>query len=98
MYKYLHGEYKVDCEDMLPLKHSHRTREHSLSLEKQRHPKGAAGSVRSHFFSQRVVNEWNRLPEDVISAQTLNAFKSRLDKHWRNHPLRFDFKAKDDVY
>ncbi len=98
VYKYLHGEYKVDCKDMLPLKHSTRTRGHSLCLEKQRHEKGAAGSVRSHFFSQRVVNEWNQLPEDVVSAQTLNAFKSRLDKHWRNHPLRFDYKAKDDVY
>ena len=36
---------------------------------------------RSNFFSVRVVNSWNQLPEEVISAKTVNSFKNRLDKH-----------------
>ena len=36
---------------------------------------------RSNFFSIRVVNSWNQLPEEVISAKTVNSFKNRLDKY-----------------
>ena len=37
-------------------------------------------NVRASFFSQRVVNDWNKLPNDVVSADSVNAFKNRLDK------------------
>ena len=37
-------------------------------------------NIRASFFSQRVVNDWNRLPNDVVSAESVNAFKNRLDK------------------
>jgi hypothetical protein len=43
-------------------------------------------SVRSNFFSQRVVNTWNSLPESVITAPTVNSFKSRLDAFWKDSP------------
>ena len=32
-----------------------------------------------HFFTNRVVNIWNQLPEGIVSAKTLNIFKSKLD-------------------
>lgn len=38
--------------------------------------------LRKATFSQRVVNGWNKLPENVVTAPSLNAFKSRLNKHW----------------
>ena len=28
------------------------------------------------------MSEWNKLPEEVAAAETVNAFKNRLDK-WR---------------
>jgi len=28
------------------------------------------------------VNEWNKLPQTVIEATSVNAFKNRLDRHW----------------
>jgi len=31
-------------------------------------------------FSNRVVNIWNSLPNWVVSANTTNTFKARLDK------------------
>jgi len=37
-------------------------------------------NIRASFFSQRVVNDWNKLPNDVVSADSVNAFKNRLDK------------------
>ena len=35
-------------------------------------------------FSQRTINDWNNLPADVVDAPALNAFKNRLDEHWKN--------------
>jgi len=31
------------------------------------------------FFSARIVNIWNSLPNLVVDACTVNAFKARLD-------------------
>jgi len=39
-------------------------------------------NVRKFFFNHRMVPHWNGLPEHVITAQSTNAFKKRLDKHW----------------
>ena len=36
--------------------------------------------LRKHFFTARIVNIWNSLPNSVVDASTVNAFKARLDK------------------
>ena len=36
-------------------------------------------SIETMFFSQRVVNLWNRLPATVVEASSVNSFKKRLD-------------------
>ena len=33
------------------------------------------------------------LPENVVNAPSLNAFKSRLNKHWYWHPNKFEAKC-----
>ena len=33
-----------------------------------------------HFFANRVVNNWNSLPDSVVDATQTNAFKKRLDE------------------
>jgi len=49
-----------------------------MKLKKRR----ATLLIRSKFFSNRVVTAWNKLPQDVMTAETTNAFKNRLDRHW----------------
>ena len=33
-----------------------------------------------YFFSNRVVNRWNKLDQQVVCVTSLNAFKNDLDK------------------
>jgi hypothetical protein len=79
-YKYLHNYYDVDVQKILPLALPGKTRGHSLKLTKRNCRTG----VRQNSFGFRVVNLWNSLPEDVVSAPSVNAFKSRFDKHYRD--------------
>ena len=34
---------------------------------------------RHYFFNNRVVNDWNELPDSLIDASTTNIFKKELD-------------------
>ena len=35
-------------------------------------------------FASRVCEEWNRLGDGIVSAETVNVFNTRLDHHLRN--------------
>ena len=32
---------------------------------------------------------WNNLPEEVVLAPNVNSFKSRMNNHMMNHPVKF---------
>ena len=40
---------------------------------------------RKNYFSYRVVNTWNKLPEHLIEVRSLNNFKAKLDMYWTNN-------------
>ena len=40
--------------------------------------------LRKYFFSHRVVSHWNGLPQHVVEAPSVNCFKARLDRHWKD--------------
>ena len=37
-----------------------------------------------NFFSFRIVNIWNSLPQEIVMASSVNCLKGRLDRHWSN--------------
>ena len=49
--------------------------------------------IRKYSFSARIVNIWNSLPNQVVDVNTVNLFKTRLDKFWRFQNVVFDFTA-----
>ena len=40
--------------------------------------------LRKFYFTNRVVNAWNSLPDHVVLSETVNTLKSRLDKFWQH--------------
>ncbi|KFW72379.1 hypothetical protein AS28_00767, partial [Pygoscelis adeliae] len=40
--------------------------------------------IRRHFFTERVVKPWNRLPGEVVDAPSLSVFKRHLDNALNN--------------
>ena len=65
-------------------------RGHKFTMEHER----LYTSNRSNFFVNRIVNNWNSLPREVVGAGSLNAFKNLLDSLWSNQDLLYnDYRA-----
>ncbi len=88
-YKILHQEYDINQEIFFKPPADKRTRGHSMKLFKDR----VTNATRSHFFSNRVIDMWNDLPEEVVSAKDVDMFKEKLDKHWASKEWLYDFEA-----
>ena len=93
VYKIIHNIYDHESVPHL-LKNneiSQRTgnRGHSLKLFTQR----AKLNLRKNVFPIRITEPWNSLPDTVVTAKSLNSFKTRLDKFWYNQDILYDFEA-----
>ena len=93
VYKILQEKYDPQLPNIL-VKHreavpeANYTRGHSQKLYKRKHRL----EVRKYNFTLRVVDPWNSLPENVVSAPSINSFERRLDKFWAQQDLKYDFK------
>ncbi len=54
------------------------TRSHNMKLIKPQFE----SELRKHAFSQRIIDDWNSLSENILASESLEMFKGRLDKHW----------------
>lgn len=86
VFKLMKGFSKVDYSKFFTLAANKNTRGHDLKLKKNR----SKLDIRKYFFSQRVVDKWNRLPQSVVDATSVNSFKNRYDKHIEEYYLPSD--------
>jgi len=76
VYKIISGKEGVDSSKFFTLaSNDHGLRGHQFKLYKQ----SSRLNIRRNFFSQRVINDWNRLTSHVVEAPSVNSFKNRLD-------------------
>ena len=50
------------------------------------------------MFSNRVVNTWNSLSEEVVDAPSLDSFKNRFDKYWETQNIVYSYKEMLDFH
>ncbi len=80
VHKILHGSLEgVQWRDFFQMADTSRLRGHSLKLKEERSRLG----LRTFTFSQRVVNMWNDLPADIVTAPTTKVFKKLLEAHFK---------------
>ena len=44
--------------------------------------------MRKFNFINRVISVWNTLPDTVVSANTVDTFKARLDRFWSGQEVK----------
>ena len=77
VFKIVNGYEDVDRNMFFKLKEGSRTRGHKVALVKEQ----CRLDMRKYSFSQRVINEWNKLPNDCVNASSVNMFKNRIDRY-----------------
>ena len=87
VYKILKGIDNIEA-DIFFVPGNPRTRGHSKKLYKPKCKK----EVRKNVFSNRIIDNWNTLTEDIVSSKTLKTFKERLDKHWEKFWYKIGIK------
>ena len=74
VYKIVSGKYDSAITPTLIISDTHRTRGNDLRLQKSR----LKYDMRKFYFTNRVVNQWNSLPNWVITASNTKIFKNEL--------------------
>ena len=89
VYKILTIKYDSRVNLYLEKQQDSITRGHSLKLVNNRYHY----DLRKLPFAPRIVNVWNSLLEIVISADTTDTFRRRLDKFWQHQDILYDYKV-----
>ena len=79
VFKILNGYENIDRNMFFSLKKDSRTRGHEVTLVKDQ----SRLDIRKHSFSQRTINEWNKLSTDCVTASSVNMFKNKVDTYLR---------------
>ena len=73
----MNGYENIDTYIVFTVKEERRTRGHGVTLAKKQ------CKLDIKKFSQRLVNEWNRLSADCVGASSVNIFKNNIDIYLR---------------
>jgi hypothetical protein len=89
MCKMIKGKYNKTSCDFIKLWTNQTRRScnrgHGFNLFPQR----VKLDLRKHSFTVRTSEIWNNLPDHVVNAKTLNAFKNRLEE-WVDQEIKCD--------
>jgi len=92
VYKIVSGKYDSAITPTLIISDIHKTRGNDLRLQKSR----LKYNMRKFYFTNRVVDQWNSLPNWVVTANNTKIFKKRIDQYWQHQDIIFDFRAQTE--
>ena len=82
MFKILSVKYDIAVTTRVNREYNSITRGNDLRLQKHR----TKYDLQKYFFTNRALHVWNSLPNHVVLSDTVNTFKSKLDKFWQHQP------------
>jgi len=74
-YKIITDKEGLNAKLFFDVKTDSTTRGHKFKLQKRY----SKLDIRKYSFSRRIVNNWNKLPADVVASTTTNQFKNKID-------------------
>jgi len=80
VWKIISGYENIDRTSFFELEENGITRNNGFKIVGKRFQT----EIARNWFTYRVVNEWNRLPNFVVNSKTLDTFKKRIDDFYRN--------------
>ena len=93
VFKLVNDFYYYDSSALLTFRENSTTRGNGQKLFKSR----SRLDIRKYSFSNRVVDIWNSLPDDVINAESVFTFEKRLDNHWKDQDIYYNWEAELDI-
>ena len=88
-YKILSGKYDTNVVPTLKTSGIQATRDNDLRIFKTRFKY----DLRKFYFTNRVVDAWDSLPNWIVMANRTNTFKRRLDTCWQDQEIIYNFRA-----
>lgn len=70
-------------QNIFQMEESSRTRGHTKKIFKKR----CRLEIRKNFFSFRVIDNWNSLPQNIVDAKDVKQFEILLDNFWKHNIL-----------
>ena len=87
VYKIAHNFYdKASVESLFNFSNNTRLRGHNFKILK----KCTNKSKYHRFFTNRVINQWNDLPSNIVNSKTINDFKNNFDKYNKDIHFKID--------
>ena len=88
VYKIIHNYYDTGASVKSNFDPVGSTRCNKFKLRKD-----MSNDIRKYSFCYRVVNVWKSLLDYMVEADSVNSFKSRLDKYWANQEFVFNLNS-----
>ena len=87
-YKILAGKYDPNVSSILSLNNNQACRGHKKIFYKRRPRLG----IRKYSICYGILDIWNRLPSEIVEAKSVYSFERRLDKFFKDQPIKFNFQ------
>ena len=75
-FKIYNDNYRLDSRNFFKKSTDMSTRGHEHKLAKSY----SRTDIRKHFFTNRVIDNWNSLSNDIVNANNISQFKERLEQ------------------
>jgi hypothetical protein len=94
VYQIIQGHYDPEASTIIKLMNDTEQRFSTRTNSRKVVYNRTNTNIRKNSFNIRIAKYWNKLPENIVNAPSINSFKNRLDKHWKDEELCYaNYKA-----